>query len=483
MSSIQTFSRLALKQFCALLEGVAVTESSAGDLESAIWEKIKAGNPEEAIRVPYPLIKKSLRKSKLELPYMPGVINYNIGCQALKVSGGLYLPCCGKCDEEDMMGIPSEYCAPCNKHGLKYGTMADRGDVGTYSDPTDKHEISFGTWLAKNEKTVEEVQEALLEEGFVLTIPSHHLTVNSKRIVKEVKARKGRPKAAKKEVTGDDSDSGSESESEKPKPKAKKTKSPKSSDDESDKKSKKVKAEKPKKVKSPKSSDDESDEEKPKKKEKKVKSPKNSDGESDGEKPKKKEKKLKSPSSSDDESDVKKSKSKKSKDPEPEKKVKKSKEPEPEPEKKVKKSKESEPDSEKKVKKVKAPKAEEKKPKKEKKAKSPKNSDDESDGEKKVDKKEKKKEKNSNSPKANSEKSNDISARFGAELTVEEYVPSGFDSRAESHGEGAEEIFIEGTKYMLRDGNVITDILTGEIVGSMDEDGEPRLNNQEEGDF
>jgi hypothetical protein len=465
MSSIQTFSRLALKQFCALLEGVAVTESSAGDLECAIWKKIEAGNPGEAIRVPYPLLKKSLRKSKLELPYMPGIINYDIGCQALKVSGGLYLPCCGKCEEE------SSYCAPCAKHELKYGVMADRGDVGTYSDPTDKHEISYGTWLAKNEKNVEEVQEALASEGFILTIPSHYLTVNSKRIVKEVKARKGRPKAAKKEVTGDDSDSGSESE-EKPK-KEKKTKSPKNSEDSDGEKPKKA----PKKAKSPKNSDDESDGEKPKKAPKKAKSPKNSDGESE-EKSEKKVKKAKSPKNSDDESDGEKPKKAKK----AEKESKKAAEPEPEKKKKEKSKKAAEPEPE------------PEKKKKEKKPKSPKNSDGESDEEKveKKDKKEKKKskteepdnkkkEKKAKSPK--SEKSTDISNRFQAErseLIVEDYEPSGFDSRAESFGEGGEEIFIDGTKYMLREGNIITDIITGQIVGSMDEDGEAQLNNQDE---
>ena len=461
MSSIQTFSRLALKQFCALLEGVAVTESSTGDLESAIWEKIQAGNPGETIRVPYPLIKKSLRKAKLELPYMPGVINYNIGCQALKVTGGLYLPCCGKCDEEDMMGIPNEYCALCTKHGLKYGVMADRGDVGTYSDPTDKHEISFGTWLAKNEKTVEEVQAALLEEGFVLTIPSHYLTVNSKRITKEVKARKGRPKAAKKEVTGDDSDSGSSSESEE--------------------KTKKAPKKAPKKAKS---SDGESDEEKPKKEKKAPKKAKSSDGESDGEKPKKKEKKAKSPKNSDEESDGEK----------PEKKEKKAK--------KV-KAIEPEPEAEKKEKKVKSPKSKPEEPetkepepekkKKEKKPKSPKNSDGESDGEKveKKEKKEKKSKSKTDEPKkekkekSKNEKpvSTDMSSRFSGEsteLAVEEYEPSGFDSRAESFGEGAEEIFIKGTKYMLREGTHIADIITGHIVGTMDDDGEAHLNGDED---
>ena len=447
--SIQMFSRLALKQFCALLEGVAVTEHSSGDLESAIWDKIQAGKPVETVlKVPYPLIKKSLRKSKLELPYMPDIINYNIGCTALKVSGGLYLPCCGKCEEE------SSFCGPCAKHESKYGVLEDRGDVGTYSDPTDKHEISFGTWLAKNEKTIEEVYESLQLEGFILTIPSHHLTVNSKRFAKDVKARKGRPKAAKKEVTGDDSDSGSDSESEtekakKPKAKAKKAKSPKNSDGESDgEKAKKPKA----KAKKAKSSDGESDEEKPEKKEKSKKV-----------KPEPEKKKKDKKSKSDEESDGEKPKKEKKS-----------------------KGEKTETEKPKKEKKPKGEKTETEKPKKSKssdgesdgekpkKSKSPKNSDGESEGEN-TEKRSKKEKKSKGEKKA---EVTDISNRFAAttELVAEEY--DGDSGSQESLGSG-EEIFINQTKYMLHNGTHISDATTGEIVGTMNEDGEAVLHNEE----
>ena len=439
MSTIQTFSRLALKQFCALLEGAAEekgTPLAAGDLEGALWTKMTAGNPAaESIRIPYPLLKKTLRKLKIELPYMPSIINYNIGCSALKVSGGLYLPCCGVCEEE------SAYCGVCSKQEVKYGVMEDRGDVGTYSDPFDKHEISYGTWLAKTEKTLDEVYEALQSEGFELVIPSHYLTVNSKRVVKEVKARKGRPKAAKKEMTGD-SDSGSASEAEEKPKKSKKSKKSSSTDlelfetvvdgistEESPAKAKKPKAEKSKKTKSPKGSDADSDEEKVKKpkaeKSKKTKSPKGSDA--DEEKP---------------------AKSKKPKADKP------------------KSPKGSDADEEKAVK-VKKPKAE--KPKK------AKGSDSDSDGEK-VEKKPKsekskteKKEKKAKSPKA--ENSTDMSARFGAELTVENYVPSGFDARVESFGENTEEtVWVDEVAYILR-GKLLFDTETGEKVGEMNANG------------
>ena len=369
MSTIQTFSRLALKQFCALLEGAAEekgTPLAAGDLEGALWTKMTAGNPAaESIRIPYPLLKKTLRKLKIELPYMPTIINYNIGCSALKVTGGLYLPCCGNCEED------SAYCGVCSKQEVKYGVLEDRGDVGTYSDPFDKHEISYGTWLAKTEKTLDEVYEALQSEGFELVIPSHYLTVNSKRVIKEVKARKGRPKAAKKEMTGD-SDSGSASESEEKPKKSKKSKKSKSSTDpelfdtvidgisteESPAKSKKPKAEKSKKAKG-------------------------SDSDSDAEKVEKKPKSEKS--------------------------------------------------------------------KAEKKAKSPK-----------------------------AENSTDMSARFGAELTVENYVPSGFDARVESFDENTEEtVWVDEVAYILR-GKRIFDTETGEKVGELGGDGKYVMDDPDE---
>ena len=486
MSSIQTFSRLALKQFCALLEGVAVsTDGSSGDLEGALWSKIQAGNPgAESLRVPYPLLKKALRKFKLELPYMPGVINYNIGCSALKVNGSLYLPCCGKCEED------SAYCGACSKHELKYGVLEDRGEVGTYSDPTDKHEISFGTWLAKNEKTLEEVYEALASEGFILVIPSHHLTVNSKRIVKEVKNRRqGRPPKATKKVSGDSDDSGSESEVEEPvkvkKPKAEKSKKVK----ESDEKPKKSKA------KSPKSSDADSDDEKPKKS--KAKSPKSSDADSDGEvkvkKPKaEKSKKVKESDESGDEKPVKVKKPKAEKS----KKVKGSdadsdSEKPKKPKTKSPKGSDADSDSEKpKKSKAKSPKGSEldvaekwsslvygdddkkaKKPKSEKKVKGSEvapvkaekskkvkksnDSGEESGGETKTEKKVK-------SPKGTSNPT-DISARFGAELTAELYVPS--DETVVS-----ETVEVDGTEYNLR-GKRLFDKETGEKVGEMNDDG------------
>ena len=220
MSLNNTFSRHALKQFVSLLDGVTATT----DLEEILWAKIQAQPvASSSIKIPVNVLRKALKKSKIELPYMPSVINYNIGCTALKVTGGLYIPCCAKCVED------SQFCAACEKHEAKYGVLSDRGETGTYTDPSDKHETSYGTWLSMNSFTIEDVSEALNEEGFKISIPSEFLTVNSKRIIKEKKSRKGRPKSTKKEVVEDESESeeaveppppdfGSDDEEEAPKP-------------------------------------------------------------------------------------------------------------------------------------------------------------------------------------------------------------------------------------------------------------------------
>jgi hypothetical protein len=220
MSLNNTFSRHALKQFVSLLDGVTATT----DLEEILWAKIQAQPvASSSIKIPVNVLRKALKKSKIELPYLPSVINYNIGCTALKVTGGLYIPCCAKCVED------SQFCAACEKHEAKYGVLSDRGEIGTYTDPSDKHETSYGTWLNMNDFTIDDVNEALNEEGFKISIPAEYLTVNSKRIIKEKKSRKGRPKSTKKEVVEDESESeeaveppppdfGSDDEEEAPKP-------------------------------------------------------------------------------------------------------------------------------------------------------------------------------------------------------------------------------------------------------------------------
>ena len=190
--ALESFARSSLAQFITIYaEIVEGTDSLAPqELECQMWAAIKGGPKPN--KLPWPVIK----KVKIQLPYLPDFINYT-GCQAIKKADGLYVPCGGKCD-----GL---LCQSCEKSEAKFGMLADRGEPGTYTDPSEKREIRYGTWLAKHEKSIEEVHGVLEEAGFSLKIPASYLTVNSKRVATR---RPGRPGNAK--VHTSDTDSGDE---------------------------------------------------------------------------------------------------------------------------------------------------------------------------------------------------------------------------------------------------------------------------------
>jgi len=263
--------------------------ADVADLERKMWDKITSGVTKSSNKIPWALVK----KIKVQLPYLPDIVSYSSGCQALKKADGLYVPCGAKCSGEGLM--LTTLCQPCTKTGAKYGQLEDRGLPGTYTDPEDKHEITYGTWLAKKEKTIEEVCSAIAEAGFEFTIPANYLAVNAKRV--ETKRRPGRP-GAKKDVSESDDESDSSSSSEKPKAAPKKVKS----DDEKPKKAKATKAKKAE-------TDSDSDEPKAPKKAKAPKAKKAESG-SDSETKKTKAKKADSDSEA-DEPKVKKTKAKK----------------------------------------------------------------------------------------------------------------------------------------------------------------------------
>lgn len=223
--ALESLARQSLAQYMTIYSEVIAEhgdDMDAQTLERLMWTKI-TGGPSKTNKVPWALAK----KIKIQLPYLPHLINYT-GCVGLKKCDGLYVPCGGKCVEGD-----SILCVTCEKHGAKYGVLDDRGEPGNYTDPTDKREITYGNWLQKHEKTIEDVNAAIQEAGFTFEIPTSYLTVNAKRVAKH---KAGRPKS-KLEVS---EDSESESEEEKPKklPPVKKTKA--KSDDDSDEKPKKL---------------------------------------------------------------------------------------------------------------------------------------------------------------------------------------------------------------------------------------------------
>lgn len=85
----------------------------------------------------------NIPKALCPLPYRPLGECY---CQALRLDHGLYTQCSNKHLES------GEYCKTCQKTvdakgSAPYGTVSDRGDRGSYIDPSGKKEKSYGTVL------------------------------------------------------------------------------------------------------------------------------------------------------------------------------------------------------------------------------------------------------------------------------------------------------------------------------------------------
>ena len=213
--SLEILARQSLKQFSTILAEVRQERGdvSGDELEALMWEKITGGLPSP----PSPQYRPSenllpstlLKKLKVQLPYLPSIINY-LGCPGLKQCGGLYVPCGAKC-----VGGLGSLCLICTKHDAKFGRLADRGAPGTYMGGP-KPEISYGTWLARQTKkeknasgddievalTIEDVYAELHAEGFTFKIPPDQLKVNTRIAV--TKRRPGRPGVVKKTIVNED---------------------------------------------------------------------------------------------------------------------------------------------------------------------------------------------------------------------------------------------------------------------------------------
>ena len=284
--AMETFARNSLAQFMTIYSEV-VSEAAemldTASLERLMWAKISGGSARATNRIPWVIAK----KIKVQLPYLPSLISYT-GCQGLKKCDGLYVPCGGKCTEDSIL------CITCEKHGAKFGVLEDRGEAGSYTDPMDKREITYGTWLQKHEKTIEEVNAAIQEAGFDFEIPASYLAVNARRVVVK---KAGRPKT-KMTVSESDDESDASVSSNEEKPKKKATKKAETSDDEEKPKktvTKKAETsddeEKPKK-KATKKAETSDDEAEPKKKAAPKKAAKKAETSDDEEKPKKATKKA-----------------------------------------------------------------------------------------------------------------------------------------------------------------------------------------------
>ena len=396
---MESFARNSLAQFTQLYQELVAENGGdpdvANDFDRKMWAKI-TGGALRGNRIPWSIIKKEV---KIQLPYLPDIINYSRGCQALKKADGLYIPCGGKCAEESVL------CQSCTKTGAKYGQVEDRGAPGTYMDPEDKHEITYGTWLAKKEKTIEDVCSAIAEAGFEFAIPASYLAVNAKRV--ETKRRPGRP-GAKKDVEESDDESVSSTISSKS---AKSTKSDK-----------------------PKAKKTKSDEEKPKAKPKKAAKKAETESDSEDEAPKAKAPKAKKAAKSDeDEPKAKAPKAKKA-------------------------AKESDEDEEK-PKKTKAPKAE--KPAKEPKAKKAAKAESDDEAPKKA--KAKKSDSGNESDSSKKSKEKAPKAKIPEPVDESQLAEEIFEEEASD-----EVIEIDGEKYKLRNERIVFN-LDGEWVGTIED--------------
>ena len=114
--------------------------------------------------------------ANVDLPYLPGMIDYSKCCQCVKINGGLLSPCLTHVKD-------GEFCKPCKKlqdAGMADGTLADRQacQLGKFvSKKSGKTEISFATYLAKRGATIAEFNEFLAAEihpGFQIPLTEEY---------------------------------------------------------------------------------------------------------------------------------------------------------------------------------------------------------------------------------------------------------------------------------------------------------------------
>ena len=130
--------------------------------------------------------------ANVDLPYLPGMIDYSKCCQCVKINGGLLSPCLTHVKD-------GEFCKPCKKlqdAGMADGTLADRQacQLGKFvSKKSGKTEISFATYLAKRGATIAEFNEFLAAEihpGFQIPLTEEYTAIDKKKAKKASKKSK-----------------------------------------------------------------------------------------------------------------------------------------------------------------------------------------------------------------------------------------------------------------------------------------------------
>ena len=431
MSLLHTLARQSLAQFVIVygevFNGSAIPPE---ELDALMWAKMcakEANVTPVGFKIPFD----NIRRAKVTLPYLPNLINYT-GCCAIKKNGGLYTPCCGKVVEDTV------YCKTCSVDKEGETKELEFGSIDTREGHVEEElfaPISFGEWMRGHKTTLPEVYEKLKAAGVPLEIPASELTVRELP-----KRRKGRPTRSEDSVEDEDS----------PKSKTKsKAKKAEASEDEAPK-AKKVKAKKA----------EASEDEAPKAKKTKAKkaeasedeAPKAKKAESESEADEPKAKKASKKAESESESDAPKAKAKKPKA------ESESEADEP----KAKKASKAESDSGSESDAKAAKKA----------AKAAAKAEAEAEAEAEAAKKAKK------AAKAAAKAEAEAEAAKAAKATAAKDAEELEEEEEEIEGDYEQDCEIDGKDYNLRNGKIICDKENGEILGTLNEDGDPEWNSE-----
>ena len=178
----------------AVDQQVEVTEPTVSQPTSSVAAKI---DPKKVKGLKF-------KGANVDLPYMPDLIDYSKCCQGIRINGGLLSPCLTHVKEGGLF----KPCKKLHDEGKADGTLADRQAVpmGQFaSKKSGKKEISFATYLAKRDSTIEEFNTFLANEigiHFQIPLTDEYTSIDKKKS----------KKASKKK--GTDSDEGSDTDGE-----------------------------------------------------------------------------------------------------------------------------------------------------------------------------------------------------------------------------------------------------------------------------
>ena len=148
------------------------------------------------------------RVHRLNLPYLPGSIDYTQGCQAMCLNGGMCSPCMTRLPKD----AESIFCKACEKKG---GCESDRASFLSASSASKT--ITFGTYLAKRQVPTEFVKTWVQKHfGEKLIIPEEEWVVDTESVTmaRKATASKKSKKTKKTIETSSDEESVGESNAE-----------------------------------------------------------------------------------------------------------------------------------------------------------------------------------------------------------------------------------------------------------------------------